>query len=101
MPESEAKKRWVLENTTRIGMKLNNNTDQDIIEHLKKQDSIQGYIKALIRKDIGSGPVKSAKPSKLGPDMTIHEARDAEKASNAMLDVVSGEIKKDSAKRGG
>lgn len=40
------------ENTTQIKMKLNNKTDSDIIEHLKKQDNKQGYIKKLIRDDI-------------------------------------------------
>lgn len=40
------------ENTTRINLKLNNKTDADIIQHLKAQESIQGYIKRLIRDDI-------------------------------------------------
>ena len=40
------------ENTTRINLKLNNKTDADIIQQLKAQESIQGYIKRLIRDDI-------------------------------------------------
>jgi hypothetical protein len=52
MPDSEAKKRWVKEHTTRIVMNLNHNTDQDIIRQLKQQESIQGYIKRLIREDM-------------------------------------------------
>ena len=52
MPDSEAKKRWVKEHTTRIVMNLNHNTDQDVIRQLKQQESIQGYIKRLIREDM-------------------------------------------------
>ena len=55
MPDSEARKRWTRENTTRIVMKLNNHTDQDIIARLKEQESIQGYIKRLIRQDMKNG----------------------------------------------
>lgn len=52
MPDSEAKKRWVRENTTRIVMNLNHNTDRDILAKLNDQINIQGYIKRLIREDI-------------------------------------------------
>ena len=50
--DSEAKKKWVRENTQRIVMNLNKNTDKDIIAHLDKVPSKQGYIKTLIRNDI-------------------------------------------------
>lgn len=36
----------------RYGLKLNVNTDAEIIAHLEKQKSMQGYIKSLIREDI-------------------------------------------------
>lgn len=36
----------------RYGLKYNIHTDADIIAHLAKQGSIQGYIKRLIREDI-------------------------------------------------
>lgn len=52
MPDSEAKKKWVREHTTVYRMKLNHNTDADIIEKLESVESKQGYIKELIRKDI-------------------------------------------------
>ena len=52
MPDSEAKKIWDKENTTRIHLKLNNNTDADVIQQLRSVESIQGYIKSLIRADI-------------------------------------------------
>lgn len=38
-------------NTKRIFLKLNKNTDKDIIEHLEGKNK-QGYIKSLIRKDM-------------------------------------------------
>jgi hypothetical protein len=52
MPDSEAKKKWIKDHTTIIRMKLNNNTDADIIAKLQGKKSRQGYIKELIRKDI-------------------------------------------------
>ena len=34
------------------GLKLSRNTDADLIERLESQESIQGYLKRLIREDI-------------------------------------------------
>jgi len=36
----------------RIMLKLNKNTDADVIEKLESESSMQGYIKRLIREDI-------------------------------------------------
>lgn len=33
-------------------LKLNQNTDSDILNHLAKKENIQGYLKELIRKDM-------------------------------------------------
>ena len=52
MPETDARKTWTKLNTTRIILKLNNNTDAAIIEKLQNVPSKQGYIKELIRKDL-------------------------------------------------
>lgn len=53
---SEAKKRAIKKydaaNTKQYHLKLNLKTDADIIAHLEKQESIQGYIKKLIRADM-------------------------------------------------
>lgn len=53
---SEAKKKanakYDAINTTRVAIKLNNNTDADIIKHLESVPNKQGYIKELIREDI-------------------------------------------------
>lgn len=40
--------------TKHFGFKLNLKTDADIIAHLEKQGSLQGYIKSLIRADIAA-----------------------------------------------
>ena len=39
-------------NTRQIHLKLNLKTDSDILKKLDEQDSIQGYIKSLIRMDM-------------------------------------------------
>lgn len=52
MADSEAKKAWDAANTTRVIMKLNNNTDSEIIKKLSEVPSKQGYIRRLIREDI-------------------------------------------------
>lgn len=39
-------------NTKRLCMKLNLNTDKDILDKLRSVDNMQGYIKRLIRADI-------------------------------------------------
>ena len=40
---------WDKENTRFIGLKLNRNTDSDIIDRLEKEPSKQGFIKECIR----------------------------------------------------
>ena len=52
LPESIRKAKRDKLYTRHYGMKFNTNTDADIIEHLAKQSSMQGYIKKLIRDDI-------------------------------------------------
>lgn len=44
--------RFEKEKCTRVSIKLVNNTDADILDHLAKQKNKQGYIKALIRADM-------------------------------------------------
>lgn len=39
-------------NTKRLSLKLNLNTDADILEKLYSEKNVQGYIKKLIRSDI-------------------------------------------------
>jgi hypothetical protein len=54
---TEAQKRAVAKydakNTRKIVLKLNTGTDADILERLDTVDNRQGYIKRLIREDIG------------------------------------------------
>lgn len=44
--------KWQRENIKRVVVKLNKKTDADIIQQLEGQDSVQGYIKQLIRDDM-------------------------------------------------
>lgn len=50
--QMKAQAKYDKANTKRISLKLNVNTDADILDRLQEVDSIQGYIKRLIRKDI-------------------------------------------------
>lgn len=53
---SEAKKaakaRYDAKTAKKYALKLNTNTDKDLIELLDKQPNIQGYLKRLIREDM-------------------------------------------------
>jgi len=51
----EAIKRYDAKATRQIHLKLNIKTDADILEQLDKVESVQGYIKGLIRKDLKEG----------------------------------------------
>lgn len=50
--ETAARAAWTKANTTSVVMKLNNNTDADILAWLDSQPSKQGAIKQLIRDHI-------------------------------------------------
>lgn len=52
MDSSKAAYKWDRANTTRIGLKLQNNTDRDILAVLDRIGNKQGYIKMLIREDL-------------------------------------------------
>lgn len=48
MPDGKGKRRWDAENTTMVSLKLNNNTDADILAELEGK-ARQTEIKRLIR----------------------------------------------------
>lgn len=48
MPDSEAKRRWISENTTMVTLKLNHRTDADILAALEGK-ARQTEIKRLLR----------------------------------------------------
>lgn len=50
----KAIKKYDAKSTRQIHLKLNLKTDKDILDKLDSVESIQGYIKELIRKDIGT-----------------------------------------------
>jgi hypothetical protein len=51
-PSKKAKNKWDKAHTSFVGLKLNQNTDADIIGILEACGNKQGYIKSLIRADI-------------------------------------------------
>lgn len=50
--QSQASIKYDRDNTKRIFIKLNTNTDIDILDHLENKPNKQGYIKELIRNDM-------------------------------------------------
>lgn len=57
--QERAQKRYDAKTARWIGLKLNKNTDRDVIEKLESVPSMQGYIKMLIRADIARSEGKS------------------------------------------
>ena len=53
-PKTKSEIQWKYDraNTTRVSIKLNNKTDEDIIQYLASMENKQGYIKELIREDM-------------------------------------------------
>lgn len=51
----KAQKKYDAQNTVQFKMKLNKNTDSDILKKLDAVPNKQGYIKELIRDDIQGG----------------------------------------------
>lgn len=49
MPDSEAKIRWIKENTTVIAVKLNHNTDADLLQYIEDEPSKAGIFKKALR----------------------------------------------------
>lgn len=52
MSQSENSIKYDKANTRRVYIKLNKNTDKDILDYLDNIPNKQGYIKELIRKDM-------------------------------------------------
>lgn len=55
MAESEAHKRWVKENTVFVGVRLQKNTDADILRFLENKQN-QTTIKAALREYMANHP---------------------------------------------
>ena len=53
--QNEAKARYDKANARHISMKFNIKTDADILTRLAQEESVQRYIKRLIREDIARG----------------------------------------------
>jgi hypothetical protein len=54
--QKRAVKKYDKENVKGVFLKLNKNTDKDILEKLWSEENVQGYIKGLIREDIKKSP---------------------------------------------
>lgn len=52
MAQTEAQKKYDKENTRNFSLKLNYNTDANLIMYLESLDNIQGYLKQLIEHDL-------------------------------------------------
>ena len=56
---TEAKKRanqkYDANHTQQVKLKLNTKTDADLLNKLKQVETVQGYIKRLIREDLAKG----------------------------------------------
>ena len=50
--QKRAKEKYDKANTVQVRIKLNLNTDKDILEALERSGNKQGYIKELIRNDL-------------------------------------------------
>lgn len=51
----KASNRYNKKSTKMIQIRLNLKTDADILEHLATLDNVAGYVKKLIRADMGQG----------------------------------------------
>lgn len=54
--QKRASARYEAKNVTQFKIKLNKNTEQDIIQRLEEVEHKQTYVKALIREDIKKSP---------------------------------------------
>ena len=54
--QKRASKKYDAANTRQIHLKLNCNTDSDLIRWLSQRTNVQGYIKALINRDMKMPP---------------------------------------------
>ena len=56
MPDSEAKAKWIRENTTVVAVKLNHNTDSDLLRYIEDEPSKAGIFKKALREFITNHP---------------------------------------------
>lgn len=61
MAYSQAQREWIKTHTSQVRMSLHNVNDSDILNKLNSVKNKQGYIKELIRKDIGTYVEKTEK----------------------------------------
>lgn len=79
--QKRASARYDAGNTTSVRLKLNINTDTDIIEQLERVGNKNGYIKELIRKDIEQHKAPTIEKSKQLGTWEPYEEKNAFKCS--------------------
>ena len=91
--KARANKKYDSTHTTGIYLKLNNNTDKDILGRIASVPNTQGYIKQLIRQDItGSVPVSvpdSSVPVSLSDAAMSILTEQAEKTGKSVPDLIA------------
>ena len=55
----KASAKYDAENTKMVSVKLNRNTDRDILEQIARVNNVSQYLKSLIRKDIAESKLLS------------------------------------------
>ena len=86
---NEAKARYDKKTAQYFSLKLNRNTDRELIEHLAKQENVQGYLKNLIRNDITKG-AKTMKTYIIKPEYLDRFGADA----NPMIVLTDSDIER-------
>lgn len=65
MPDSKAKVKWIKENTTVIAVKLNHNTDADILSYIEDESSKAGIFKKAMKEFIHNNPKSKTEDKKM------------------------------------
>lgn len=64
LKQRKAVEKYDKKHSDQVPLKFNKKTDKDIITRLNSKGNVQGYIKSLIRRDIGSNKKTSSKTEK-------------------------------------
>ena len=87
MPDTKGTKTQAWETIKKLTLELNAQNDADIIKHLESQDSIENYVKRLIRADIAAHnqiPVPG-----INPDFVNNAEKDFDAILNLLKKVVT------------
>lgn len=74
--KSQYNDEWQAENIRRFVLKLSRVSEGEMIRHLEGMESMQGYIKRLIREDMARDPSGKITPPQTAGEMTAGELRE-------------------------